>query len=139
MHSQHAPRDKVWHAHAQPTSACLAVIREPLFCTVLSLKRSIWAPEHHHSSAFKCTCTSLCRPDLVVGHGTHHIVGSHKPGKLVIELEDKKVSSCSAAGHQCPMKPQCGVPWAALKQSLASHRHGNWSANDEAYTGCANC
>ena len=65
-----------------------------LHCTQLKAVSGV-----QHSSAFKCTCTLACRPDLVVGHGTHHIVGSHKPGKLVIELKDKKVSSCSAAGH----------------------------------------
>ena len=82
--------------NAQPSSACFAVIREACACT-----SGCTAPssKRQHPSAFERTCTLSCRPDLVVGHGTHHIVGSHRPGKLVIELENKQVSSRIAAGH----------------------------------------
>lgn len=41
------------------------------------------------------------RPDAVVGYGTHHITHGHKQGKLVIQLQSKKVCTlrCHAVLH----------------------------------------
>ena len=110
MHAQHALK-KVFAGlehmpgiHAQPPSACFAAHQGPLClhlqlqCAQLSMRYLSPKPPTH--GAFKCTSTILCRPDPVVGHGTHHLVGGHKPGKLVIELEDKKVSSSSTSSSR---------------------------------------
>ena len=64
-----------------------------------------------------------CRPDTVVGYGTHHITHGQKQGKLVINLQSKKVcSSCChtlTASHDLPCNPLSGVSLPCTGSPLA--------------------